>query len=222
MRRGDARGPAYAVLVVALLDDGRQRTRDADAIASHDVGLLDAVGIHERRAHGLGILRSQLEDLAYLDAAGAGEHLAAIGAQVARLCQHEVNPGIGFEIATGFGAQEVVAVLVCADGPGMRVLERDVADADDPLGQADGTHGALVQAGVEHLLVGKQAPPLDRVFGLDVVELMVARNEQGIDPAVGTRTRQGLERRGRWQDRLWCARPVSRFSRAHASHPTPS
>jgi hypothetical protein len=61
-------GPDDAVLVVVLLDDGRQRAGDADAVAAHLEGLLDAVLVGEGGAHGLGVLGAQLEDLAHLDA----------------------------------------------------------------------------------------------------------------------------------------------------------
>lgn len=53
MGRCDARGPIHAVLVVALLDDSRHRACHANAVATHDVGLLDTIGIHIRGVHGL-------------------------------------------------------------------------------------------------------------------------------------------------------------------------
>ena len=68
--RSDAHRPHDAVLVVVLLDDGGERARDAHAVAAHDERLLGAVLVGEGRAHGLGVLRAELEDLRDLDAAG--------------------------------------------------------------------------------------------------------------------------------------------------------
>ena len=67
----DGHGPDDAVLVVVLLDDGRERARDAHAVAAHDEGLLGAVLVHEQRAHGLGVLGPELEDLAQMIKTGA-------------------------------------------------------------------------------------------------------------------------------------------------------
>src|SRR5659263_571084 len=67
LQRSDGHRPRDAGLVAVLLDDGRERPRDANAVAAHEEGLFDARFVRECGAHRLRVARSKLEDLADLD-----------------------------------------------------------------------------------------------------------------------------------------------------------
>ena len=68
---------------MALFDDGCHGAADADAVATHDHGLRLAVGVQVCAAHGFGILRAKLEDVADFDAFEHLERLSCDGAGVA-------------------------------------------------------------------------------------------------------------------------------------------
>ena len=186
-------GPADAVLVIVLLDDGGQRARDAHAVAAHDERLLLAVLVHEGGAHGLGVLRAQLEDLRDLDAAGGREGLAAVRAGVAGDDGHEVGPGVGRKVAALLDAGEVEALLVGAAEPLVSLLEAFVADHADALGQVDRTDEALAQAKLDELVFVHEVVLAKGVLGLDVVELVVAGNEDERRGALPIDEAQGLD-----------------------------
>ena len=82
LQGGDGDRPRRALVVVVLLDDGRERAGDADAVAAHEEGPLLAGLVRERGAHRVGVLRAELEDLAHLDAARTLERAAAHRAAV--------------------------------------------------------------------------------------------------------------------------------------------
>ena len=66
----DGGGEDDAAVVVVLLDGGGQDAADADTVATHGDGLLFAFGIEKIGAQRLTEKGAQLEDVAYLDAAG--------------------------------------------------------------------------------------------------------------------------------------------------------
>ena len=69
MERCDAFRPDDTLVVVAGFDDGAQQAADADPVAAHmHRGLLSVGALHDR-AHRLGILCSEIENLAHLDTA---------------------------------------------------------------------------------------------------------------------------------------------------------
>jgi hypothetical protein len=159
-------------------------------------GLLLAVFVAEGGAHGLGVLVAQLEDLAHFDAARERDRLAAFGAGVARLGGAQVGPEIDGEIAALFGAHVVVAVLVGAYDPVLDALQALVGADAHAFGQAHAANRALGQAGSLDLFVGEQLEAFHRAADLDLVELVVARHEDGDDGAFGVLAHHGLDRGG--------------------------
>ena len=73
----------YEVITKVLLDGGGDHPGDTDAIAAHlhDGGL--AVLVQHGSLHGLGVLGTQLEDVAHLDAALEQQGTLAAGAGIA-------------------------------------------------------------------------------------------------------------------------------------------
>ena len=185
MRRSDAHGPHNAVLVVALLNGGRHAARHAHAIAAHDERLLDAVFVHERDAHGLGVLRAELENLTGFDAACNGKGLAALRAGVAFLYHAQVLPSIHRKVFTLLGARKVEAVDICAHEPALDAAQAFVGGDFYALGQADRAHGALHEARILHFSVGKRREFAEQVLDGHLVHLIVAGNEQHPQRAVG-------------------------------------
>jgi hypothetical protein len=194
--RSDRGRPLDAIFVVVLFDHGGHAARDADAVAAHDEGALLAVFVAEGGAHGLGVLVAQLEDLAHFDAARERDRLAAFGAGVARLGGAQVGPEIDGEIAALFGAHVVVAVLVGAYDPVLDALQALVGADAHAFGQAHAANRALGQAGSLDLFVGEQLEAFHRAADLDLVELVVARHEDGDDGAFGVLAHHGLDRGG--------------------------
>jgi hypothetical protein len=74
----DRRRQPEAVLVVRLLDGRGENALDADAVAAHDGHDFLAVGVEHARAHGLGVLVAELEDVADFDGF-ADDELARAG-----------------------------------------------------------------------------------------------------------------------------------------------
>ena len=182
------------MLVVVLLHDGGQRAGDADAVAAHEEGALDAVLVGEGGAHGLGVLGAELEDLRDLDAAGALEGRAAVRAGVAGLHAHEVGPLVDLKVAARTGAREVVVDLVGAAGPRHALAQRLVADQAHALRQAHGPDEALVQAGELELLVAHEVVGAKELARLDLVELVVAGDDGDDARAVLGHERERLAR----------------------------
>ncbi len=144
------------MLVVVLLHDGSQGAGNAHAVAAHEEGNLVALLVHERGAHGAGVLVAQLEDLGHLDAAGPIEGQPALGAAITGLDRRQVGPLVHREVLTEAGAHIVEAVLVGADHPLGHRLQARARDNTRALGQPHRAHGALAQAEVLHLLIGQQ------------------------------------------------------------------
>ena len=159
LERGDADGPDDAVLVVVLLDHGGQGARDADAVAAHDEVLLGSVLVGEGRAHRLGVLGAELEDLADLDAASALERAAALGTAVSGLCDDEVGPVGDLEVAAGLRAEEVVVVLVGTDVPGHLVLDRAIGEHQGVMRRIHRAERALGYVVLPELLFVEQLDP---------------------------------------------------------------
>ena len=89
---GDGDGPDDAVLVVGLLDDGLHGAGDADAVGTHDGGLLFARFVEEQGVEGLAVFGAELENVADFDGAADFQGLAAVDAGFARLGQTQIAP----------------------------------------------------------------------------------------------------------------------------------
>ena len=187
--------PYDALVIMVLLYDGRERTGHAHAIAAHDERFFRAVFIHERSAHALGVLRAELEYLRHLDSAGAFQFGSAFRACIARLDLAEIGPFVDLEIDAVAGAGEVETVLVGADCPLIYVFQVPIGDNAYALRQADWSHRALEQARCFHFLVSEKLEVRNDSVGFDVVELVVSRNEEHDDVAVGVFDRKGLHAR---------------------------
>ena len=78
-KRGDGVGPNDAALVVVLLDRCCGQARDANAVATHFKGFGLAVFVEEGGVHGLGVLGTQVKNMAHFNAPLDGQHAFAIG-----------------------------------------------------------------------------------------------------------------------------------------------
>ena len=196
MRRSHGHRPDHAVLVVMLLDDGGQGAGHAHAVAAHDERLLLAVLVHEGGVHGAGVLVAELEHLRDLDAARALELHAALRAAVAGLDGDDIGPLVDLEVLAKLRAHIVVAVLVGADDPLRNRLQAVGRDDESVLGQADRTHGALVQAVSFHVLVGEDGEAAGCASRLLLVHLMIAGDEQHDELALVVLAGKRLHRGG--------------------------
>ncbi len=82
-----------AIFVIALLDRGGQNALDANAIAAHDGHDFFAIFIEHARTHGLGVLVTQLEDVADFNCGIDTQRRTAIRAGLA--CGHTAQVGVG-------------------------------------------------------------------------------------------------------------------------------
>ena len=177
-----------------LLDDGGKGTRHADTVATHEEGLLNAVLIGEGGAHGVGVLGAELEGLAHLDAAGAGEGLAAAGARVAGLGGGDVGVlGLG-EVDAALGSDEVVVGLVGAADPALLSAQRLVGKHAHLVGDALGADEALDEAAGDKLFLVHHAPLAEAMFEGALVDLVVAGHEHDPALAVVGDEGEGLDR----------------------------
>ena len=178
---------------MALLNGGGQAARDAPAVAAHDEGLLGAVLGHVGGVHGVRVLGSQFEDLTDLDAARKLKRLAAQGAGIAFSNLAELAPGVYREIMTKLGTHEMEAVLVGTDHPSGNVGQAGVGGDLHAFGKADGAHGALDQARVLHLVVGKRLEAADKLACLKLVDLVIAGDEEHPNRTFGVLAAEGLD-----------------------------
>ena len=90
----------------------------------------------------------------------------------------------------------MVAVLVGAHDPLRHRLQAARRDDVGFLGQPHRAHRALVQTEALHLLVGKQREAARRTRGLELVELVVAGDEQHDQASLVVLARERLHRGG--------------------------
>ena len=115
---------------------GSGKSAYADAIAAHDRSLSVAVLVKVGHAHALGVLGSELEYVADLDAAGDGDVLlAAARADTALDDLREVVVLNVLAVAVDVETGVVVLLLVCAAGEVVRVLEGAVEQHGHALGE---------------------------------------------------------------------------------------
>ncbi len=88
------------------------------------------------------------------------------------------------------------AVLVGADHPLGHRLQARARDNTRALGQPHRAHGALAQAEVLHLLIGQQRKSGHHALDLQLVQLVIAGDEQAHEIALGVLARKGLHRGG--------------------------
>ena len=81
-----------AVVVVVLLDSGRQKALDADAVAAHDDRVTPAVLIRVVSLESLAEVCAQLEDVADLDAAHLGQGASARNLHSNPACALAMSP----------------------------------------------------------------------------------------------------------------------------------
>src|SRR5439155_906285 len=112
-----------AVLVVALLDDGLERARDADAVTAHDGGFARAGFIEEERAEALAVFRAELEDVADFDGAADLERLAALHTRLARRHRPQLPPLGHGDVAFNGDVLEMESVFVRAGGHVVRAAQ---------------------------------------------------------------------------------------------------
>ena len=113
--RSDSHRPDGAVIIMVSLAYGSGKSAYADAIAAHDRSLSAAVLVKVGHAHALGVLGSELEYVADLDAAGYFYRvLAALRADTAvnYLCKVVVFNLA--DIARNVETDIVVVLFVCA------------------------------------------------------------------------------------------------------------
>src|SRR6185369_9821060 len=65
--RSDRSREPESILIVRLLDRCGENAFDTDAVAAHDRRNFFAIGIKDTRAHRLGVLVAELEDVSNLD-----------------------------------------------------------------------------------------------------------------------------------------------------------
>ena len=115
---GDLRGPAQALVVAVGLGQRGHDAGHADAVGTHgdDLGL--AVLVKHGQAQCLGVLATQLEDVADLDAALQVEGTRAVGGQVALAHLGGFNRAVGGEVAAHDQVQHVTLLGVGTRHPG--------------------------------------------------------------------------------------------------------
>ena len=117
-----------------------------------------------------------------------------VGAAVARLHRGQVGPLVHLEILAQARAHVVVAILVGTHHPLRDGLQAGSGDDAGALRQPHRAHGALAQAEGDHLLVGQQREAGHKALDLQLVQLVIARNEQTDEVALGVLTRERLHR----------------------------
>ena len=122
--------------------------------------------------------------------------LAALGTEVALLGGDHVYPLGDGEVAAHLGVAVVVVGQVGANEPPLGVAQGLVGADADALRQAHGPDEALDQAGLAELLIGHHVVLAEGVFGLAVVHLVVAGNEDDGRTALAVDERQRLARGG--------------------------
>jgi hypothetical protein len=199
---GDAAGPREALLVVRLLGDGGDGAADADPVGPHRHPHRLAVGPEHVELEGVGVLLSELEDVADLDAAVDGEGRPAPGARVTAPDLGGGDGPVRLEVAAHHDVDLVATGLVGAGGPRAAPHHErvdEVADAQLPQASrpdvAPHEPGVVVE-GVEGQDLGRlevRTEPLE-------VDLPVTRHadHEGLLRAVGLAQRDHhvLERLG--------------------------
>lgn len=90
----------------------------------------------------------------------------------------------------------MIAVLVGAHYPLRDGLQAGSGDDASALGQPHRAHGSLAQTEGEHLLVGQQREAGHETLDLELVQLVVAGDEQTHEVALGVLAGQSLHRGG--------------------------
>ena len=183
-----------------LLDDRRDRPRDAESVATHDEGARLSFLVEEGRVHRGRVFRAQLEDVPHLHAVALFQRRAAARTGIALARPGEILPAIDGEIPPGDDAGEMPIVTVRADDH--RRIAGDEAVGDDLrlLRQADGPGESPSRPGRLENLPRLEEPDLLVVEDpreLDVVHVAVAGNEHG-DGALTGPVEQRLDERRRF------------------------
>ena len=114
---------------MVLFDRRRHDPRDPDAVAAHEHRLRLTLLIEHGGMHGLAVQLSQLENMAYLDAARDLQRSAAAGAGVAALRIADIDGVRSFQVAPPVRAAEVHVLLVGAADE-VRQMGRGIIDID--------------------------------------------------------------------------------------------
>ena len=118
-------------LVVAVLDDRRHRTGDADAVRTHGDGDELAVLVEHPQVEHFGKPASELEDVTDLDATRDRQRLAAPRALVVVAHFGRLDDAVGGEVASGDQIDHVATVLVSAGDPARSVDDSRVDQVTD-------------------------------------------------------------------------------------------
>ena len=184
---GNRPGPDDPVVVVVLLDHRGYGAGDADAVTPHDHWVLLPLLVQVVAAHGEGVFRPQLEDLADLNAAkGLKMSLSATGAEVAfgGLAQVEEALEIG-EVPAGKEPEVVEVGLVRPAGQVESPLQASIPiDGNLELHGADEA-GFTPRQGLR-LLQGNQFQGVrpQEIPELDLVGLMIASKDEAQVPGL--------------------------------------
>ena len=116
VERRDGRGPAYAGFVVVQLDGRSENALDTYSVAPHDDRYVGSIRKQNSRAHALGVLGSELEDVADLDRFEDVKRAAAVRAGLAGFDRAKARPFVNFDVAIDRHSAKVVVVLVRAGG----------------------------------------------------------------------------------------------------------
>ena len=114
MIRSDGQRPDDALVIMMLLYYSLHRSCDTYAVASHPVRMIYAVLVLECCTHTLGVLESQLEDLANFDTASELYRLSAVRATVAFLKCLDIRNDISGVVSAIADTCKVVVLFVSA------------------------------------------------------------------------------------------------------------
>lgn len=123
-------------------NDGRHDPGYSDAIAAHDDGVRNFLGIHVIGVHGNAVFGAQFEDVSDFDAVHHFESGRAFGAGVFGFCVSQVEGFCDGEVGTGDDTGEVCILRIGADDGGanggdIMVDEAGALDTDG-TGEANG------------------------------------------------------------------------------------
>ena len=184
--RGNRHGPDDAVIVMVLLDAGGDGTAHADAVAPHDHVLLLPIAVEEGGAHGLAVLRPQLEDVSHLDSTGKPDLAGAPGTWIALADNTQIGKLWRLEVPAEIGVPDVMVFLVGADNHIAAVHEGIIGQdaALDPDG-TDKTPGRTGN-GPDRIVHGHlQNVALQVVSDLDLVDFLVPPDQDCYGLAIG-------------------------------------
>src|SRR5215472_5146035 len=181
VERRDRPRPDNTIRVMALFDDGRNRARDADAVATHHHGLARTAFVEIVAAHRRRVLRAQLEDLPDLDAAKTLVLSApAARATVSFRGHPEIEETLELlEVTIRLEAEMVVALPVGTSGQIKRALQAAIdVDGYVEINGADEARRRareLFRLGNRRQLDEVRA---DEVLQLDEIRLVIASQDE--------------------------------------------